>query len=104
MYRLIINLYPLNQSLNGINSNFADIVAVGVHDLNNPPKAFILNTAVEPVGLPDLVSNGCVVIQQNPGDAEYSAQLAFSFGTDKIAIRRKREGGDWTSWKYFKAS
>ena len=74
-----------------------------MHDLNNPPKAFILNTAVEPVGLPDLGSNGCIVIQ-SPGNAEYSAQLAFSFGADKIAIRRKREGGDWTSWKYFEAS
>lgn len=74
-------------------------------DLNNPPGAFILSTTVDPVGLPSfLSSNACIVIQQNPGDKEYSAQLAFSFGADLIAIRRKREGGNWTDWKYFKAS
>ena len=65
-------------------------------DLNNPPGAFILNTTVEPVGLPSYLGcNGCVVIQQNPGSKEYFAQLAFSFGADLIAIRRKREGGNW---------
>lgn len=72
-------------------------------DLNNPPKAFILNTGVDPVGNPSLGGNGCVVIQQNPGVSAYTAQLAFSFGSDKIAIRRKKERGNWTDWKYFTA-
>lgn len=73
-------------------------------DLNNPPSAFILNTAVEPVGLPShLGCNGCVVIQQNPGDNKHSAQLAFSFGSDKIAIRRRYGEEKWTDWKYFTA-
>ena len=95
------DLYSINQSLSKIG---ASIVATGVSDLNNPPVAFILNTAVDSVGLPSfLSSNSYIVIQQNPGDKEYSAQLAFSFGADLIAIRRKMEGENWTDWKYFKA-
>ena len=72
-------------------------------DLDNPPTAFILNTGTNPVGLPkSLGSNGCLVIQHNPG-SEYTAQLAFSFGSYKIAIRIKQKG-EWSDWKYFTAS
>ena len=100
------DLDSINQSLNSNLSKIsAAIIATRVTDLNNPPNAFILNTAVEPVGLPSYLGcNGCVVIQQNPGDKEYSAQLAFSFGSDKIAIRRRYGGEEWTNWKYFTAS
>ena len=74
-----------------------------VMDLDNPPTAFILNTGTNPVGLPkSLGSNGCLVIQHNPG-SEYTAQLAFSFGSYKIAIRIKQKG-EWSDWKYFTAS
>ena len=34
----------------------------------------------------------------------YEAQLAFGFGADKMAIRRKSNSSTWTSWKYFTAS
>ena len=95
-------------ALNELNSNkvgqnkIDNIYMEGVKDLDNPPEAFILNTGVEPIGLPSqLYSNGCLVIQQNPGNNEYCAQLAFSFGDDKIAIRRKTTIGSWTEWKYF---
>ena len=99
---IIICCQSLNSNLSKIS---AAIVATRVTDLNNPPNTFILNTAVEPVGLPSYLGcNGCVVIQQNPGDNRYSAQLAFSFGSDKIAIRRRYGGEEWTNWKYFTAS
>lgn len=86
-----------------INSNRFSIYEKEVHDLDNPPSAFILNTGINPKGLPDLGGNGCCVIQHNPDNNEYTAQLAFSFGSDKIAIRRKRNTG-WTNWAYFFSS
>lgn len=89
-------------AINELNSNQLSIYEKEVHDLDNPPSAFILNTGTNPKGLPDLGSNGCCVIQHNPGSKVYSAQLAFSFGSDKIAIRRKRDA-DWTNWTYFSA-
>lgn len=73
-----------------------------MEDLNSPPSAFILNSQNNPVGLPDLNGNSCLVIQQNPG-GEWSSQLAFSFGSDKIAIRRKFGSTNWSDWKYFTA-
>lgn len=72
-----------------------------VNDLDNPPTALILNTSPGPKGFPSqLGGNSCIVIQQNFGDKTYSAQLAFGFGSDKIAIRNKRNGSNWTGWKY----
>lgn len=85
------------------NSKGSQIVATGINDLDSPPNAIILRTAVNPVGLPEsLGSNGCIVIQQNPNNA-FNCQLAFSFGSDKIAIRRKRNSNAWSDWKYFSA-
>lgn len=75
-----------------------------VTDLNNPPRCAILNTSTNPIGLPKLGgSNGCLVIQQNQGFGNYTAQLAFSFGADKVAIRRKFGTDSWSEWKYFTA-
>lgn len=72
-----------------------------VNDLDNPPAALILNTSPSPKGFPSqLGGNSCIVIQQNFGDKTYSAQLAFGFGSDKIAIRNKRNSSNWTDWKY----
>lgn len=74
---------------------------MGVNDLDNPPAALILNTAANPKGFPyQLEGNGCIVIQNNFGQNTYTAQLAFGFGSDKIAIRRKYNGTNWTDWKY----
>lgn len=76
----------------------------GTKDLNNPPNATILQTTVSPIGLPPgLNSNGCLVIQHNPGDT-YSAQLAFSFVENKIAFRRRFNSETWTSWTYLTLS
>lgn len=103
---VISNLQTNNKTvlgaINELNSNRFSIYEKEVHDLDNPPSAFILNTGINPKGLPDLGSNGCCVIQHNPDNNEYTAQLAFSFGSDKIAIRRKKNTG-WTNWAYFSA-
>ena len=90
-------------ALNELNSKGSQIVATGINDLDNPPNAIILRTTTNPVGLPGgLGSNGCIAVQQNPNNA-FNCQLAFSFGSDKIAIRRKRNNTAWTDWKYFSA-
>lgn len=82
--------------------NSKKIYVNNVTDLNNPPNYPILNTNANPIGLPSgLKSNGCLVIQHNLGAGNYAAQLAFSFGSDKIAIRRKSNTDSWTEWKYF---
>lgn len=79
----------------------SSVYAIEVNDLDNPPAALILNTSPGPKGFPSqLGGNACIVIQQNRGDKTYSAQLAFGFGSDKIAIRNKRNGSNWTDWKY----
>ena len=84
------------------NSNRFSIYEKQVSDLDNPPAAFILNTDINPKGLPELDGNGCCVIQHNPGSKTYTAQLAFSFGCEKIAIRTKK-ADSWSAWKYFSA-
>lgn len=89
-------------AINELNSKTFSIYQKNVYDLDNPPNAFILNSGVNPKGLPNLGSNGCCVIQHNPDAGIYTAQLAFSFGSDKIAIRRKKESS-WSDWAYFSA-
>lgn len=89
-------------ALNTLNSDRFSIYEKQVSDLDNPPAAFILNTGINPKGLPELSSNGCCVIQHNPGSKTYTAQLAFSFGCEKIAIRTKKSTS-WSNWKYFSA-
>lgn len=70
-------------------------------DLDDPPLAFILITGINPKGNPSLGANGCIVFQQNPQNKSYNCQLAFSFGSNKLAIRRKNGGTTWSEWKYF---
>lgn len=89
-------------AINALNSDRFSIYKKKVSDLDNPPAAFILNTGINPKGLPELSSNGCCVIQHNPGSETYTAQLAFSFGCEKIAIRTKKSNS-WSNWKYFSA-
>ena len=89
-------------AINALNSDRFSIYEKQVSDLDNPPAAFILNTDINPKGLPELSSNGCCVIQHNPGSKTYTAQLAFSFGCEKIAIRTKKSTS-WSNWKYFSA-
>lgn len=81
--------------------NSKAIYVNNITDLNNPPKCPILDTKINPIGLPSgLESNACFVIQQNLGTGNYTAQLAFSFRHDKIAIRRKSNTDSWTEWKF----
>lgn len=75
------------------------LYASNVNDLNNPPSSFLLNTDVNPTGMPSLGSNSCLVLQHNPG-TKFSAQIAFSFGSDKLAIRRRSNSNTWSSWRY----
>ncbi len=77
------------------------IFAMNVSDLNNPPYAFILQTSPNPAGMPDIGSNSCLVIQQNPGSV-WLGQFAFSYNGSKMAIRGK-QNGVWTEWKYITA-
>lgn len=85
-------------------SNLGASYAENVTNLNNPPKAFLLNTAPNPTGFPTgLGGNGCCVIQQNFGRGSFAAQIAFGFTTDKIAIRRRNMNENWTAWKYITA-
>ena len=73
-------------------------------DLDNPPQAYIVQTGTKPVGYPtNLGGNSCIVIQQNPGTI-YTVQLAFGFGSDRIAIRRKAGTNTFTEWHYFSAT
>lgn len=75
-----------------------------ISDLNSPPQTIIFKTGIKPSGYPSgLGGNGCLVIQQNPNEL-YSAQLAFSFGSDKLAMRRKNGSDTWTDWKYLSFS
>ena len=91
------------KAINELNNKALLIYQKNVYDLDNPPNAFILNSGINPKGLPDLGGNGCCVIQHNPDNGGmYTAQLAFSFGSDKIAIRRKKESS-WSDWAYFLA-
>lgn len=83
------------------------IIKTGVTDLNNPPSAFIIQT-IAGTSIPGYPSgfggNTVLALQLYPGRSDYGAQLAFSFGMDKIAIRRKSESTTWSDWKYFTAS
>lgn len=95
-------VFVLTRYYFALNSNRFSIYGKQVSDLDNPPAAFILNTDINPKGLPELDGNGCCVIQHNPGSETYTAQLAFSFGCEKIAIRTKK-ADSWSAWKYFSA-
>lgn len=88
-------------SIKTLRDSVSPVYALGVNDLDNPPAALILNTSADPKGFPSqLKGNGCIVIQHNFGANTYTAQLAFGFGSDKIAIRRKYASAQWTDWKY----
>lgn len=96
------------EAINELNSNtllsLAQINAIratDVTDIDNPPKAIFFQTAVNPKGMPDIDANACIVIQSNMDNPIYNAEIAFSFGSDKIAIRRKNGTEEWSNWKYF---
>lgn len=87
--------------INKLGDSVFKVYAINVNDLDNPPAALILNTSTVTKGYPSqFVGNSCLVLQHNIGNSIYRAQLAFGFGSDKIAIRRKNGSTQWTDWKY----
>ena len=77
------------------------VVATEVADLDNPPNSFIINSTNDPIGMPELLGgDSCCVIQQNPGHTNYSAQLAFSLNSNKMAIRHRDGSHVWSAWVY----
>lgn len=96
-------LFQVIELYSKISSSFRQIIAYSVTDFDNPPNAIILQGAANAVGNPNLGGNSSTVIQLNPG-TQYSAQFGFSFGSDKLAIRRKFGSNTWTDWKYFTAN
>lgn len=87
--------------INRLGDSVSRVYAIEVKDLDNPPEAHILITSTTPKGFPSqLGGNACIVIQQNITNTTYTAQLAFGFGSNNIAIRRKNGTAIWTDWKY----
>lgn len=83
------------------NTGNSKIVSIDVSNLDNPPNSFILQTIASNTipGFPTSLSgNRVLVLQLLPGDSVYSAQLAFGFGSGKIAMRNKQNGNAWSSW------
>lgn len=73
---------------------------VGYSDNLDTTNCLITISTVNPVGFPSGFSgNGCMVITSS-SDNMYKAQLAFNFGDDKLAIRRRHNSTTWTNWKY----
>ena len=103
----------LHQADTAINTNVSTLLGyfdVGLpvyagtsYNINSVPKTFcrIRDTCkgTMPTGLG---GNQYSVYTQVPGtqtNPAYNVQVAVGFGADKIAIRR-RNGGNWTAWKY----
>lgn len=81
------------------------IFAEKVKDLDNPPAVALINSIASPIGKPpEFTGNGCFVIQQNKGQGNYCAQLAFGFGDFKLALRTKANMANWSPWKYISFS
>lgn len=77
-------------------------VYTNVPDIDNVP-GYLCETGVYPNGFPEgLGGNECFVITMRPG-ADITAQLAFGFYNDKIAIRHRIQL-DWSNWRYFNPS
>lgn len=101
---VISNLQTNNQTVLGaINEVNGSLPAVGIYDLDNPPKKMIFSARAGSTNLPNNFSgaNAVTVIQMNLGNDSYDSMIAFTFAVDKIAIRRKNGTKNWSEWKYF---
>lgn len=104
---VISNLQTNNQTVLGaINEVNGSLPAVGIYDLDNPPKKMIFSAMAGSTNLPNDFSgaNAVTVIQMNLGNDSYDSMIAFTFAVDKIAIRRKHGTKNWSKWKYFNTS
>lgn len=50
--------------------------------------------------LPSGLSGNQIVVFVGTDNGAYNTQLAFSFGSDKLAMRRCSGSTTWTNWKY----
>lgn len=101
---VISNLQTSNQTVLGaINEVNGSLPAVGIYDLDNPPKKMIFSARAGSTNLPNNFSgaNAVTVIQMNLGNDSYDSMIAFTFAVDKIAIRRKNGTKNWSKWEYF---
>lgn len=101
---VISNLQTNNQTVLGaINEVNGSLPAVGIYDLDNPPKKMIFSARAGSTNLPNNFSgaNAVTVIQMNLGNDSYDSMIAFTFAVDKIAIRRKNGTKNWSKWEYF---
>lgn len=104
---VISNLQTSNQTVLGaINELNNGLPAVGIYDLDTPPKKMIFSAMAGSTNLPNDFggANAVTVIQMNLGDGNFDAMIAFTFAVDKIAIRRKSGTENWSKWKYFNTS
>lgn len=101
---VISNLQTNNQTVLGaINEVNGSLPAVGIYDLDNPPKKMNFSARAGSTNLPNNFSgaNAVTVIQMNLGNDSYDSMIAFTFAVDKIAIRRKNGTKNWSKWEYF---
>lgn len=86
------------------NTNNMQLMQAYPDNIDDPPLAIILQAHLNnTLGTLPTEIGGTVflILQSNPTIRykQYNSQLAFGFGGDKIAFRR-RSGGGWTEWKY----
>lgn len=86
------------------NTNNMQLMQAYPDNIDDPPLAIILQAHLNNTlgTLPTEIGGSVfLILQSNPTIRyrQYNSQLAFGFGGDKIAFRR-RSGGGWTEWKY----
>ena len=86
-----------------INNCVPSALTVELGNFDKPTKTFMrmmtTSSGTSPAGV--LQGNQFIIISMSPDDGaqQYNAQIAFGFGADAIAIRRKNGSTTWSSWK-----
>ena len=99
----------LRNSVSGLRDSVGDtynyplVKMTGISDYNDI-SSIIARPDPSAANFPSgLGGNAAMVISVGP-QSNYDAQLAFGFGSDKIAIRRRYGSTTWGAWKYFTAT
>lgn len=94
----------LKAQIDALGESVTQLISNGVVDDLNDISTYLCKTAQNAQNMPSLNSNTCFVITLIPDkNATYNAQVAFSFGSYKIAMRTRQahvSGGAWGAWKY----
>lgn len=99
----------LNTGLDAVNSNFPNTLSnmtlewAPNIDFDNPKDGiYYAVTTTSYTGTPPALSaNGFIIISRGmSAGALYGVCIAFAFGADKMAIRRKHNSNVATEWKY----